>query len=177
MRTVVEQPDLAASVGRKGQLDVQERHSVQKRSEFVRGRFDSIQKTRYAGTGRAVVGGATGGDPSGPVTLSAVGDLVRRAVRRARGQGLATQTKDLDRAVSELTSEVHGLQSVRNAESARQSDRDSGLEVAVREIGRRLGSLERRLDSLERAAWEMPADIKPGTLGDPPADGSTSGTE
>jgi glycosyltransferase involved in cell wall biosynthesis len=182
MRTVLEQPDLAASVGRKGQLDVQERHSVQKRSEFVRGRFDSIQRSHHPGMGRVVISGGTGGQASGPGTLSTVGDLVKRAVRRARGQGLATQTKDLDRAVSELTSELHGLQSVRNAEATRQSDRDSGLEVAVREIGRRLGSLERRLDSLEQASRETPAnqtppDVEAGTFQDPPADGATSGTE
>jgi hypothetical protein len=149
MRNVFESPDLAASIARQGQIDMRELHSAARRSQFVRSRFDTIERTRTTGGARAGQS-ATGGVPSSSLSLSGMSDLVRRGVRRVGGQGLARQTADLDRAVSDLSLELEGLRSVRNAAAAKESDQDTQLEVAIREIGLRLSSLERRLGSLER---------------------------
>jgi hypothetical protein len=165
MRTVFDDPDLARSVARRGQIDMLERHSPEVRSQFVRSRFDTIERTRIVG--RARVGqNANGGEQENPLSLSGMSDLVRRGVRRASGQGLARHTADLDRTVKDLSSEVEGLRSIRNASVAKQSDQDLQLESAVREIGRRLGSIERRLETLEQTAGR----IKGGS-GDSPGEG------
>jgi glycosyltransferase involved in cell wall biosynthesis len=165
MRKVFDDPDLARSVARRGQIDMLERHSPEMRSQFVRSRFDTIERTRIVGSAR-VGQNANGGEVDNPLSLSGMSELVRRGVRRARGQGLARHTADLDRAVKDLSSEVEGLRRIRNASVAKQSDQDLQLESAVREIGRRLGSLERRLETLEQTA-----DRIEGGAGDRPDEG------
>ena len=154
MRTVFDNPELASSVARRGQLEMLEHHSPEMRSQFVRSRFDTIERTRIVGNARAGQN-TNGGEPDNPLSLSAMSDLLRRGLRRARGQGLARHAADLDRAVKDLSSEFEGLRSIRTASVAKQSDQDLQLESAVREIGRRLGSIENRLETLEQTADRM----------------------
>jgi hypothetical protein len=168
MRTVFDDPELASSVARRGQIDMLERHAPEIRSQFVRSRFDTIERTRIVGSARAGQN-AKQGEPDNSLSLSGMSDLVRRGVRRARGQGLARHTADLDRAVKDLSSEVEGLRSIRTASVAKESDQDLQLESAVREIGRRLGSIERRLETLEQTAGRMKdgSSDSPGERGIP----------
>ena len=44
MRAVVDSPDLAATVAERGRVDVQRYHSLERRSEFVRSRFEAIER-------------------------------------------------------------------------------------------------------------------------------------
>ncbi len=48
MRAVVEHPDAAAAVGQRARKSVLSNHSVERRAEFVRRRFDEIQRKRAA---------------------------------------------------------------------------------------------------------------------------------
>jgi glycosyltransferase involved in cell wall biosynthesis len=161
MRKVVARPELAASVGRKGQIDMLEHHSAGQRSQFVRSRFDTIERTRSIGGSQGDGQEPTIREAMESLSIDVVSDLLRRAIRRARGEGLARKTAGLDQAISDLSSEVDGLRSIRRAAAAKQSDQDAQIESAVREIGRRLSSLERRLDSLEQSGEtvDRPGDV------------------
>lgn len=150
MRAVVYEPELASSVARKGRSDMLEYNSADKRAGFIRSRFDTIEHTRA--TGGARQGGSYAGEREavGPISVAGMSDLVRRGIRRAAGQGLARHTENLARVVSELALQVDGLRSILHAVATKRSEQDIQLEVAVRELGQRLGSLEQRLGSLEQ---------------------------
>jgi hypothetical protein len=169
MRSVVESPEIAASVAERGRDEVLRHHGLETRARFVRGRFEAIgQKTvSHRGNGRrkgalsavqlvaagagvavAKVSGNGGAESPRPPSPA----LYRRVMGRVVGHG--GEEDGLRKSVDALAQQVQELRGVCHAAHAKQSELDAQRERAIRDIGHRLDSIERRIDSLEQRCDE-----------------------
>jgi hypothetical protein len=93
MRVVVGSPELAATVAERGREDIQRYHSLERRAEFVRGRFEAIERRRTTSGRRskaAAPATAVAGRPEGASRSVAGSSSALRAVQLvAAGAGVA----------------------------------------------------------------------------------------
>jgi glycosyltransferase involved in cell wall biosynthesis len=105
----------------------------------------AVQFVAASGIAVAAVGSGSSGTPSQP------GDLYRRVMNRVTGPARATdRDKELSRAVDDLAQRVTELRSLCVTAHSKQSELDAERERAVRDIGLRLDSIERKVVLLEQ---------------------------
>ncbi len=169
MRAVVESPDIAASVAERGREDIRRHHSLERRSRFVKSRFDAIGPRSVthrahgrrkgapsavqlmaagAGVAAAKVSGH-GGEGSPRPQASAV---YRRVINRVVSP--SGHEEALRRSLDDLAQHVQELRGLCHAAHEKQSELDARRERAIRDIGHRIDSIERRIGSLEQHSDE-----------------------